>query len=227
MIPHRGGLPHSDTPGSKPARGSSGIFAACHVLHRLLAPRHPPDALLSLKQSLRPPCTGATNASAPRLAPRRHVNRLAWPTQPFAQHALSTPLIAATNSRGHLRPCGREINRVRQTLTRATSRTPRTATPFIRLTRMTGELPEPSCAPRGAPEPDSHIQRPIRPRPRHALPNGNHVTPATPKPTPPRQRAKFRAITRQNPSLNGTCSGLETIGIEPMTPCLQSRCSPS
>ena len=49
MIPHRGGLPHSDTPGSKPARGSSGIFAACHVLHRLLAPRHPPDALLLLK----------------------------------------------------------------------------------------------------------------------------------------------------------------------------------
>jgi hypothetical protein len=44
----RGGLPHSEIPGSKPARGSSGLFAACHVLHRLLAPRHPPDALHSL-----------------------------------------------------------------------------------------------------------------------------------------------------------------------------------
>ena len=43
-----GGLPHSEIPGSKPARGSSGLFAACHVLHRLLAPRHPPDALHSL-----------------------------------------------------------------------------------------------------------------------------------------------------------------------------------
>ncbi len=50
-IPHRGGLPHSDTSGSKPARGSPKIFAACHVLHRLLAPRHPPDALLLLKTS--------------------------------------------------------------------------------------------------------------------------------------------------------------------------------
>jgi hypothetical protein len=50
MIPHRGGLPHSDTHGSKPARGSPWLFAACHVLHRLLAPRHPPDALLILKQ---------------------------------------------------------------------------------------------------------------------------------------------------------------------------------
>ena len=49
MIPQRGGLPHSDTSGSTPARGSPKIFAACHVLHRLLAPRHPPDALLILK----------------------------------------------------------------------------------------------------------------------------------------------------------------------------------
>ena len=48
LIPQRGGLPHSDTSGSKPARGSPKIFAACHVLHRLLAPRHPPDALLLL-----------------------------------------------------------------------------------------------------------------------------------------------------------------------------------
>jgi hypothetical protein len=29
-----------------PARGSPWLFAACHVLHRLLAPRHPPDALV-------------------------------------------------------------------------------------------------------------------------------------------------------------------------------------
>ena len=47
--PIQGGLPHSDTPGSKLARSSPRIFAACHVLHRLLVPRHPPDALLSLK----------------------------------------------------------------------------------------------------------------------------------------------------------------------------------
>ena len=41
------GLPHSDIHGSKPARGSPWLFAACHVLHRLLVPRHPPNALLS------------------------------------------------------------------------------------------------------------------------------------------------------------------------------------
>ena len=44
----RSGLPHSEIPGSKPARGSPRLFAACHVLHRLLAPRHPPDALAFL-----------------------------------------------------------------------------------------------------------------------------------------------------------------------------------
>ena len=40
-----GGLPHSGTPGSKPACRSPGHFAACRALLRLLAPRHPPYAL--------------------------------------------------------------------------------------------------------------------------------------------------------------------------------------
>ena len=47
-----GGLPHSDIHGSTPARGSPWLFAACHVLHRLLVPRHPPNALLSLEIAL-------------------------------------------------------------------------------------------------------------------------------------------------------------------------------
>src|SRR5689334_17311513 len=41
-----GGLPHSEIRGSKSARLSPRLFAACHVLHRLSVPRHPPDALL-------------------------------------------------------------------------------------------------------------------------------------------------------------------------------------
>src|SRR5205807_7150217 len=43
-----GGLPHSEIPGSTIARISPGLFAACHVLHRLSVPRHPPDALVML-----------------------------------------------------------------------------------------------------------------------------------------------------------------------------------
>ena len=45
---HLVGFPHSDIPGSKPACGSPRLIAACHVLHRLLAPRHSPYALSSL-----------------------------------------------------------------------------------------------------------------------------------------------------------------------------------
>ena len=43
-----GGFPHSDISGSKLADSSPKLFAVYHVLHRLLAPRHPPCALSSL-----------------------------------------------------------------------------------------------------------------------------------------------------------------------------------
>ncbi len=45
---YRHGFPHSEILGSKPACGSPRLIAASHVLHRLLAPRHPPYALSSL-----------------------------------------------------------------------------------------------------------------------------------------------------------------------------------
>jgi hypothetical protein len=43
-----GGFPHSEIRGSTIARISPQLIAACHVLHRLLAPRHPPNALIAL-----------------------------------------------------------------------------------------------------------------------------------------------------------------------------------
>jgi hypothetical protein len=43
-----GGLPHSEILGSKPILGSPKLIAEYHVLHRLLLPRHPPNALLAL-----------------------------------------------------------------------------------------------------------------------------------------------------------------------------------
>ena len=42
------GLPHSDIPGSMDICSSPRLFAACHVLLRLLMPRHSPCALYSL-----------------------------------------------------------------------------------------------------------------------------------------------------------------------------------
>ena len=47
-----GGFPHSEISGSTLARNSPKHFAACHVLRRLLAPRHPPHALSSLTYSV-------------------------------------------------------------------------------------------------------------------------------------------------------------------------------
>ena len=41
-------FPHSDTPGSKLACSSPRLIAACRVLLRLFAPRHPPSTLSSL-----------------------------------------------------------------------------------------------------------------------------------------------------------------------------------
>jgi hypothetical protein len=42
------GFPHSEIFGSKCAGNSPKLIAACHVLHRLSVPRHPPNALVVL-----------------------------------------------------------------------------------------------------------------------------------------------------------------------------------
>ena len=47
------GLPHSEIHGSQPICGSPWLIAACHVLLRLLMPRHPPCALVRLTSSSR------------------------------------------------------------------------------------------------------------------------------------------------------------------------------
>jgi hypothetical protein len=53
------GFPHSEICGSKPARGSPQLIAACYVLHRLSEPRHPRNALLALDLSMRRDKPGA------------------------------------------------------------------------------------------------------------------------------------------------------------------------
>ena len=45
------GFPHSDISGSKDICSSPKLFAAYHVFHRLLVPRHPPCALHSLTKT--------------------------------------------------------------------------------------------------------------------------------------------------------------------------------
>ena len=57
-------MPHSEIHGSKGARPSPRLFAACYVLHRLSVPRHPPDALRRLLQISR--------RDKPRTRPAQH-----------------------------------------------------------------------------------------------------------------------------------------------------------
>ena len=47
------GLSHSEIPGSKVICTYPRLIAACHVLHRLREPRHPPDALTCFRHDLK------------------------------------------------------------------------------------------------------------------------------------------------------------------------------
>ena len=69
------GFPHSEILGSKLVRSSPRLIAAYHVLHRLSAPRHPPNALKALDHS--------HDRCPPRPDPRTRVGltliRKTWP----------------------------------------------------------------------------------------------------------------------------------------------------
>ncbi len=103
----RGGLPHSEISGSKPARGSPKLFAACHVLHRLLAPRHPPDALAFLDPPQRQPHLDAPPASAQRS--RREKNAAIATMGDEATTYKSIPMLSRrtpqTEGKAGVRPC--------------------------------------------------------------------------------------------------------------------------
>jgi hypothetical protein len=74
-----GGFPHSDIPGSKGALASPGLIAECHVLHRLLLPRHPPNALLALDPIRKKtgPFVGDCFSALPRFALLERVGTIA------------------------------------------------------------------------------------------------------------------------------------------------------
>jgi hypothetical protein len=96
-----GGLPHSETHGSTPARGSPWLFAACCVLHRLSVPRHPPDALLTLDLSSAPRAgTTPPAATLPMLFPCATGHR----PRPGAPRRVRTPVPAADDIRPSLAP---------------------------------------------------------------------------------------------------------------------------
>ena len=81
------GLPHSDIPGSTLACSSPRLFAACHVLHRRLVPRHPPCALIRLTHNLPSTTTRVStgsNTSSFACPPKAHHTSFGSFTSPKA-----------------------------------------------------------------------------------------------------------------------------------------------
>ena len=90
-----GGFPHSEIPGSKGALASPGLIAECHVLHRLLPPRHPPNALIALDPSRK--TTGVIRRS-PKSHPRpawffHHVPYGSWDKLALELHASTVSIL--------------------------------------------------------------------------------------------------------------------------------------
>ena len=197
----RGGLPHSEIPGSTIARISPGLFAACHVLHRLSVPRHPPDALTS-RLSATPngkdhPISRCTRTSGRSAAHQNHFGcgKLLLPQKTLLSRDLHSH--RRRHYRTHAQP-------------RAARRSPATVTQLASLRLSISNMP----------------------RPPHTGMRRRHISGSS-------CRVRSGCTCRR---LSGCCANpcrrsavqlsdlrpvVEVIGIEPTTPCLQSRCSPS
>ena len=87
-----GGFPHSEIRGSTIARISPQLIAACHVLHRLLAPRHPPNALIALNTYHQCPHAGPSptqRSSAYQTKLTQLTHSLLFTTPPVQHRALA------------------------------------------------------------------------------------------------------------------------------------------
>ena len=137
VIPHRGGLPHSDIHGSKPARGSPWLFAACHVLHRLLVPRHPPNALISLHPTRPFHVSKPRKASQPRTSARQSLHHAQQPS-PRQPPIPSHPPHKGMNRRSIRNPTSDRLRTARNQSTQPHS------TPLTTIASPSGTILEPA-----------------------------------------------------------------------------------
>ena len=102
-----GGFPHSEIHGSKPIPGSPWLIAGYHVLHRLLLPRHPPNALIALdsirkKKDLMGPNSGRKQVHFPSPACRKGtfwLVYLTWTTPPLTPSGTIAPTLGCDRQR--------------------------------------------------------------------------------------------------------------------------------
>ncbi len=227
MIPQRGGLPHSDIHGSKPARGSPWLFAACHVLHRLLVPRHPPNALIALDTQMQTwsgpqplsPCTGTIIPLTVRSdnifkLHSKHSYSAHYTTPLNTAAPIDWTTLDATN-RQHRDPFRSDR---RQSPRRTSQTSPETQQCQAKTNRVV-------------------LRAQRRTRTRFTKQKNTAARPSGPAPTRrPTATPRFRGHADDHRWKTSThhaqarlqtrpASRMETIGFEPMTPCLQSRCS--
>ena len=191
-----GGLPHSDIHGSTPARGSPWLFAACHVLHRLLVPRHPPNALLSLETLAPGPKPGNLPCTETILRSRRPISPSVNP-----ENQPSTKRTEAAQSRNH--SCSAHNS---SPLNTAPSLDAETSGQTSRWSR-----------------PETHqnlIHIYKEPCPQFGDTSGVAASHRN-------HQHRLLSLLRDTHPNNSNTEVVEVIGLEPTTPCLQSRCSPS
>ena len=139
------GFPHSEIFGSTPVRGSPKLIAAYHVLLRLLAPRHPPNALLALDQLLHlsknltvQGTSGSPSRAGAIPRPRNSIltREVVPPGNTLTRAARRRPrrqdlCFLSTMSQNHV--------------TKRTTSTPRTSDPLRQLVEVNGIEPMTSC----------------------------------------------------------------------------------
>jgi hypothetical protein len=198
-----GGFPHSEIFGSKPVRGSPKLIAAYHVLHRLSAPRHPPDTLKTLDCSH---CQRAPFGSAP--------DHLAM-SQSFAnstRQSTDPPLCARIRWRWTFRKDQFCFKRIRE--------------PAVKLGLTTEMLDKAATA-----RPDLIFRS--NPLPAPALDRMRFLFTMSDNPRHTRQRRAAKLLFQRTKSASLghrrlTINRLvEPDGIEPTTSCLQSTRSPN
>jgi hypothetical protein len=187
------GLPHSEIHGSTIARISPWLFAACYVLHRLLVPRHPPNALLRLISHF----------------PSRTIQ----PEDRTAQLFKSPDGLGSHHGTSSRRSPGRPGIHAILLQTLNAFRSQHRPSQKARAFRVA-----PTFASNASVIPSSRVkQQPSAPHGPKASLRSNH------KESPACFTDPNRPV-RPAPRLRGM---VEADGIEPTTPCLQSRCSPT
>ena len=219
MATVEGGFPHSEIHGSKPVRGSPWLIAAYHVLHRLSAPRHPPDTLKTLDRS-HYRCPSRTR---PKALPARH-RRSGTVGDGAIKTYASEPVRDGRRSRLPI-----VMPRVPRGPQRHVSRRPAANPESTGWSRPVGSVRTPGCACRASPKPIGRT---------HSLFTMSNNTPrldgAMRQPAGPvansgmRTRGALRGRPDRTVPARAIAEAMvEQDGIEPTTSCLQSTRSPN